>query len=107
VVCQEWRGKGGFERFLADMGERPASDMTLDRTDVNGNYCKSNCRWADKHTQRVNIRVLPKPQPIPRKNPKKKIRKRKPSNGKRAAKVPSVSASSAPEPCLSADRKAA
>jgi hypothetical protein len=78
TVCREWRGPGGFARFLADMSERPALDMTLDRVEVDGNYCKDNCRWADKSTQRCNIRVLPKPARIKRKGKKRKGRK----NGK-------------------------
>ena len=42
-----------FDNFLADMGERP-DGMTLDRIDGDGNYCKENCRWADKLTQDNN-----------------------------------------------------
>lgn len=75
AVCDEWRGPGGFVRFLADMGERPATDLTLDRVEVDGGYCKANCRWADKSTQRCNIRVLPKPARIKRGGRKKKGKK--------------------------------
>ena len=44
-----------FENFLEDMGERPEG-MTLDRIDVNSNYCKENCRWIDHSTQVFNRR---------------------------------------------------
>ena len=44
-----------FENFLSDMGERPAG-RTLDRIDVDGPYCKSNCRWATAKEQRHNQR---------------------------------------------------
>ena len=56
-VCERWRGAGGFARFLADVGERPAG-MTLDRIDVDGDYEPGNVRWADKRTQRWNRRDM-------------------------------------------------
>jgi hypothetical protein len=34
-----------FEAFYEDMFEGYADNLTLDRKDVNGNYCKENCRW--------------------------------------------------------------
>lgn len=52
-VAPEWGGKGGFSRFLSDMGERPEG-FTLDRIDVDGDYCAANCRWADWATQVAN-----------------------------------------------------
>jgi hypothetical protein len=51
-VCERW---DSFDNFLADMGER-LDGMTLDRIDPFGNYEPSNCRWATKSEQRVNIR---------------------------------------------------
>lgn len=45
-VCERWRGPNGFLAFLEDMGERPPG-KTIDRfPDKDGNYEKSNCRWA-------------------------------------------------------------
>lgn len=42
-----------FENFLEDMGP-PDAGMTLERLDVNGNYTKDNCIWADRKTQSIN-----------------------------------------------------
>lgn len=52
-VCDRWRGAGGFERWLADMGPRP-DGMTLDRKDPRGDYEPDNCRWATTRTQSIN-----------------------------------------------------
>lgn len=46
-----------FENFLEDMGECPDT-LSLDRIDVNGNYCKDNCRWADRTIQSHNRRKM-------------------------------------------------
>lgn len=46
-----------FENFFADMGYRP-SDCELDRIDVDGNYCKENCRWIDSTFQSHNRRKI-------------------------------------------------
>lgn len=56
TVHPEWSGPEGFERFLADVGERPSKRYSLDRIDVDGNYEPGNVRWATPKQQRANQR---------------------------------------------------
>lgn len=44
-----------FDSFAADMGERPQG-LTLERRDVNGDYCPGNCYWATREQQGFNRR---------------------------------------------------
>ena len=55
-VDTRWLGRGGFENFLADMGERPIG-TTLDRIDNDGNYEPGNCRWLTRIEQNFNQRL--------------------------------------------------
>lgn len=63
IVCDEWNDKGGYKRFREwayDNGydeNAPYGKCTLDRIDVNGNYCPENCRWVDAKTQGYNKRT--------------------------------------------------
>ncbi len=54
-VCDRW---DSFYVFLADMGEKPSPQHSIDRIDNDGNYEPSNCRWATKKEQTHNSRVV-------------------------------------------------
>lgn len=45
--------KQSFSNFLNQMGERPEG-KSLERIDVNGNYCAANCKWASRTEQALN-----------------------------------------------------
>lgn len=54
AVCDSWLKS--FDNFYKDMGDRPSPSHSLDRIDNNGDYNKSNCRWATPDEQSVNKR---------------------------------------------------
>lgn len=54
TLCKRWLGS--FEAFLADMGERPSPDHSVDRKNNNRGYSPSNCRWATYTEQARNSR---------------------------------------------------
>lgn len=57
TIYEHWRK---FENFLADMGERPGLEFSIDRyPNKMGNYEPDNCRWATKREQ-ANNRVTNK-----------------------------------------------
>jgi hypothetical protein len=54
-MCEEW--KDNFWQFFADMAAGfTRDDLTLDRIDCHGDYCKENCRWATIPEQNKNRR---------------------------------------------------
>lgn len=56
IVEEPW--SSSFEAFLEDMGTKPSQSHTIERVDVNGNYCKENCIWTDDRSlQAYNQRM--------------------------------------------------
>lgn len=53
AVCPEW--SSSFQRFYEDMGD-PPEGYSLDRIDVEGHYCKGNCKWSTSAEQARNTR---------------------------------------------------
>lgn len=56
TVCDEWLHD--FQAFYDwSMAHGYIDDLTIDRKDVNGNYCPENCRWITKDEQARNKRT--------------------------------------------------
>ena len=55
-VCDRWMGPDGYKNFESDMGPCPSENHSIERKDVNGDYCPSNCKWATTFEQTGNRR---------------------------------------------------
>jgi len=55
-ICDEWMGEQGLSNFISDMYASFEPGLEIDRTDVNGDYEKDNCKWVTRRKQVINRR---------------------------------------------------
>lgn len=58
TICEEWLGEKGPENFINWALNNGYDDtLTIERKDVNGNYCPENCCWIPLGEQALNTRA--------------------------------------------------
>ena len=47
-VCDEWKDIRNFAKWADETGFEPGKNLSIERMDVNGNYCPENCIWIKR-----------------------------------------------------------
>ncbi len=55
AVCEEWQEYEPFKEWALDDGYQEG--MSIERIDVDGNYCPANCKWIPLSEQNANKRI--------------------------------------------------
>lgn len=55
-ISTEWRDYNVFQKWAIEHGYRQG--LTIERIDVDGNYCKENCCWIENKLQAQNTRKV-------------------------------------------------
>ena len=55
-VCDEWKDIRNFAKWADETGFETGRNLSIERKDVNGDYCPENCIWIDRKYQPRNRR---------------------------------------------------
>lgn len=55
-ICEEWKDIRNFSKWADETGFELGKNLSIERKDVNGNYCPENCCWIDRKLQSRNRR---------------------------------------------------
>lgn len=56
TVCDEWKDYMSFYDWAIKNGYEDGKNLSIERIDVNGNYCPENCKFIPRNLQTRNLR---------------------------------------------------